>query len=122
MQVVDDKAIILRTKRPHLVTEAIERCKVLSEEDGMYKVAVKWDLKGAQALAKLKVEGTPSPITRDYEWTGKHEPFAHQRETSAFLTLHKKAFCFNEQGTGKTASVIWAVDYLMNLGHLNVCL
>ena len=35
MQVVDDKAIILRTKRPHLVTEAIERCKVLSEEDGM---------------------------------------------------------------------------------------
>lgn len=118
MQVVDDKAIILRTKRPHLVTEAIERCKVLSEENGMYKVAVKWDLKGAQALAKLKVEGTPSPITRDYEWTGKHEPFAHQRETSAFLTLHKKAFCFNEQGTGKTASVIWAVDYLMNLGHL----
>jgi SNF2 family DNA or RNA helicase len=118
MQVVDDKAIILRTKRPHLVTEAIERCKVLSEEDGMYKVAVKWDLKGAQALAKLKVEGTPSPITRDYEWTGKHEPFAHQRETSAFLTLHKKAFCFNEQGTGKTASVIWAVDYLMNLRHL----
>jgi len=118
MQVIDDKAIILRTKRPHLVTEAIERCKVLSEEDGMYKVAVKWDLKGAQALAKLKVEGTPSPITRDYEWTGKHEPFAHQRETSAFLTLHKKAFCFNEQGTGKTASVIWAVDYLMNLGHL----
>jgi len=118
MQVVDDKAIILRTKRPHLVTEAIERCKVLSEEDGMYKVAVKWDLKGAQALAKLKVEGTPSPITRDYEWTGKYEPFAHQRETSAFLTLHKKAFCFNEQGTGKTASVIWAVDYLMNLGHL----
>jgi len=118
MQVVDDKAIILRTKRPHLVTEAIERCKVLSEEDGMYKVAVKWDLKGAQALAKLKVEGTPSPITRDYEWTGKHEPVAHQRETSAFLTLHKKAFCFNEQGTGKTASVIWAVDYLMNLGHL----
>jgi SNF2 family DNA or RNA helicase len=84
----------------------------------MYKVAVKWDLKGAQALAKLKVEGTPSPITRDYEWTGKHEPFAHQRETSAFLTLHKKAFCFNEQGTGKTASVIWAVDYLMNLRHL----
>ena len=118
MQVVDDKAIILRTKRPHLVTEAIERCKVLSEEDGIYKVAVKWDLKGAQALAKLKVEGTPSPITRDYEWTGKYEPFAHQRETSAFLTLHKKAFCFNEQGTGKTASVIWAVDYLMNLGHL----
>ena len=42
----------------------------------------------------------------------------HQRDTASFLTLHKRAFCFNEQGTGKTASVIWAVDYLMTLGVL----
>ncbi len=40
-------------------------------------------------------------------------PFAHQKETSAFLAAKTKAFCFNEQGTGKTASVIWATDYLM---------
>lgn len=43
-------------------------------------------------------------------------PFAHQKETAAFLSGQRKAFCFNEQGTGKTASVIWATDYLMNLG------
>lgn len=43
-------------------------------------------------------------------------PFAHQKETSAFLSAHPKAFCFNEQGTGKTASVIWATDYLMKMG------
>ena len=30
--------------------------------------------------------------------------------------MHRKAFCFNEQGTGKTGSVIWAADYLMQLG------
>jgi SNF2 family DNA or RNA helicase len=52
-------------------------------------------------------------MTRDYSYTGRYEPFDHQKETASFLTLHKKAFCFNEQGTGKTASVIWAVDYLM---------
>jgi SNF2 family DNA or RNA helicase len=34
------------------------------------------------------------------------------------LTLHRKAFCFNEQGTGKTSSVIWAADYLMNIGQV----
>lgn len=45
-------------------------------------------------------------------------PFNHQKETAAFLVANKKAFCFNEQGTGKTASVIWATDYLMNLGLL----
>lgn len=43
-------------------------------------------------------------------------PFAHQKETATFLTRHRKAFCFNEQGTGKTASVIWASDFLINLG------
>jgi SNF2 family DNA or RNA helicase len=40
-------------------------------------------------------------------------PFNHQKETAAFLAAQRKAFCFNEQGTGKTASVIWATDYLM---------
>jgi len=116
MQVVDDKALVIQTKKPHIVTEAIEKSKVLSEQEGMYKVAIKWGLAEAQALTALKVKDTPSPIIRDYKWSGKHTPFDHQRETSAFLTLRKKAFCFNEQGTGKTASVIWAVDYLMNLG------
>ena len=45
-------------------------------------------------------------------------PFLHQKETAAFLTGKPKAFCFNEQGTGKTASVIWATDYLMSMGLL----
>jgi SNF2 family DNA or RNA helicase len=43
-------------------------------------------------------------------------PFDHQKETADFLTQNARAFCFNEQGTGKTASVIWAADYLMSLG------
>jgi SNF2 family DNA or RNA helicase len=43
-------------------------------------------------------------------------PFLHQKETAAFLSGQRKAFCFNEQGTGKTASVIWATDYLMKMG------
>ena len=55
-------------------------------------------------------------ILIDYTWPGKYKPFTHQKQTAEFLTLHRKAFCFNEQGTGKTASVIWACDYLMNLG------
>ena len=34
----------------------------------------------------------------------------------SFLTLHQRAFCFNEQGTGKTGAAIWAADYLLNIG------
>ena len=53
-----------------------------------------------------------------YSWPRPHgfTPFAHQIQTADFLTKHRKAFCFNEQGTGKTASVIWATDYLMTRG------
>jgi len=57
-------------------------------------------------------------ILTDYKWTGKFKPFAHQKETSDFLSRRRKAFCFNEQGTGKTASVIWSADYLMKLGKI----
>jgi SNF2 family DNA or RNA helicase len=55
-------------------------------------------------------------IETDYDWPGQYKPFNHQKITAAFLTERPRAFCFNEQGTGKTASVIWAADYLMNLG------
>jgi len=54
----------------------------------------------------------------DYDWPRPpgFTPFNHQKETAEFLIANPKGFCFNEQGTGKTASVIWAVDYLMKLG------
>jgi SNF2 family DNA or RNA helicase len=57
-------------------------------------------------------------LLEDYEWPRPYGfvPFAHQKETAKFLVSNRKSFCFNEQGTGKTASVIWAVDYLMNKG------
>jgi len=52
----------------------------------------------------------------DYPRPLGFNPFEHQKQTAEFLIGNRKAFCFNEQGTGKTASVIWSVDYLMNLG------
>lgn len=116
MQIVDDKVLIVRTKRPKLITEHVEKSAVVGQEEEVYEVAVNWGLEEAQMLANLKIKNVPSTINRDYKWTGKLTPFAHQKDTASFLTLHNKAFCFNEQGTGKTASVIWAADYLMNIG------
>ena len=117
MQIVDNKILVVRTRRPHLVTDKIKKSKVVKElGDGLHDVAVFWGLDEAQELAKLRIKNVPSTITRDYDWPGLFKPFAHQRDTASFLTLRKRAFCFNEQGTGKTAAVIWAADYLMKLG------
>jgi SNF2 family DNA or RNA helicase len=60
----------------------------------------------------------PSPIVRDYDWPGIYKPFDHQRITSEFLSINHRAFCFNEAGTGKTSSVLWATDYLMKQGKV----
>ena len=116
MEIINDKALLIRTRRPELVTERIKNSKVISQEGDIFNIAIKWGFQESQELARLRVQNVPSPIKRDYEWTGKFQPYNHQRDTSSFLTLNKKAFCFNEQGTGKTASVIWSADYLMKLG------
>lgn len=56
----------------------------------------------------------------EYQWPAPlgMKPFEHQKITSEFLIGNRKAFCFNEQGTGKTAAVIWATDYLMSIGAI----
>ncbi|NDG30748.1 DEAD/DEAH box helicase [bacterium] len=114
MEVINNKALLVRTKYPDRITAAIEKSKVVGHENGVYEVAVKWGLNEAQLLNQF-IKGVPSPISKKYDWPGQFNPFSHQKTTSEFLTLNRRAFCFNEQGTGKTASVIWAADYLMKL-------
>ena len=112
MQIIDNKALLLKLREPGRVTEVIPKAKVLPSGE----VLVKWGLEEAQVLKNLRIKNVPSPIMAHYNWPGLHKPFAHQKETASFLTLNRRAFCFNEQGTGKTGSVIWAADYLMQLG------
>lgn len=109
MEIIDNKALLLRLRNPQRVTTVIPKSKELPGN----QVVVKWGLDEAQVLRNLKIKGIPSPILGQYRWPGQYKPFDHQKDTASFLTLHKRAFCFNEQGTGKTGSVIWAADYLM---------
>lgn len=50
----------------------------------------------------------------DYDWPCKFKsgPFRHQVQTTEFLVQHHRAFCLSDMGSGKTASVLWAFDYL----------
>lgn len=111
MEIVDNKAVLLQLRHPAKVTTVIPKSKELPDN----KVLVRWGIDEAHVLKNLNIK-IPSPIEGKYTWTGKYAPFAHQKTTSSFLTMHKRAFCFNEQGTGKTASAIWASDYLMDAG------
>jgi SNF2 family DNA or RNA helicase len=120
MQIVQDSAVVFDcpTSIAGTITRYIEKSETVAQDGDIAKVAVYWGIEEMQRLARiapltLKI---PSPIERDYDWPGMFKPFEHQRDTARFLTLHKRAFCFNEAGTGKTSAAIWAADYLMHQG------
>ena len=113
MKIIRDKAILLKVRNPKQITTVIPKSKELS----MNEAVVNWGLDEAHTLSGLNIN-VPSPITKRYSWPGQHKPFDHQKSTASFLTMNKKSFCFNEQGTGKTASAIWAADYLMTQGKI----
>jgi SNF2 family DNA or RNA helicase len=116
MQIYKDKALLLKLRNPNQVLQTIPNSKQVGDSSS---VLVKWGITEVQTLKKMGISA-PSPITQKYKWpTGRIKPFDHQIVTSAFLTIYKRAFCFNEQGTGKTASAIWASDYLLSVGKVN---
>ena len=49
----------------------------------------------------------------DYEFRGPFRPMPNQVERFHFLLSHQYAFDLSETRTGKTATAIWAADYLM---------
>ena len=121
MQIVDNKALVLRTRNPEKYN-IIPKSKVVNEVNGVYEVAVKWGLDEVRVLRNLGVKNVPSPITARYDWPGRFKPMAHQIDTAAFLTLNRRAFVFSEPGTGKTLSALWAADYLMSTKQVRRCL
>lgn len=60
----------------------------------------------------------PSPMAFYYDWPGKYIPFHAQRITSAFASIHRRAYILNDLGTGKTCSALWAADWLMKVGAI----
>jgi SNF2 family DNA or RNA helicase len=118
VEIVEDTVVKFRHPSDKLdqITDYIEKSEVLNDNGKTAEVAVYWGIDEMQHLVKVCGEKVPSPIVRDYKWPGMYTPFKHQETTAAFLSLQNRAFCFNEAGTGKTSSVIWAADYLMSQG------
>lgn len=114
VEILNNKAVLLRLRNPNKVTTTVAKSKELPDN----QVVVNWGVDEAHTLRKLNIN-VPSPIHGRYDWPGQYKPYDHQRTTAAFLTMNKRAFCFNEQGTGKTASAIWASDFLMKQGKVN---
>ena len=123
MELLNNKILKLKLTdvSTQLITDRIEKSEVISRtEDGVNEVVVYWGIDEVTQLNDLLnlTKTLPSPIAKEYKWPGLYKPFDHQRITSEFLSVNRRSFCFNEAGTGKTSSALWAADYLMNKGKV----
>jgi SNF2 family DNA or RNA helicase len=124
LSIIDDA--VLKFALPASLRERIDNSIERSQQDG-YNQLLYWSLQEVvSATAIIDSERPndilpelPSPIVRDYDWPGLYKPFDHQKTTASFLSVRRRAFCFNEAGTGKTSAAIWAADYLMKEGIIS---
>jgi SNF2 family DNA or RNA helicase len=114
MNVVEDTVVhmVIPSSDLGFLVGHIDRVEVLKNDGTDAEVVVYWGIEEMQRLVRLYGEA-PNPMLKEYDWPGLYAPFVHQRITASYLALRDRAFCFNEAGTGKTSSVIWAADYLM---------
>jgi SNF2 family DNA or RNA helicase len=122
MQIIDNTAVQLTVPEhivPH-ITSNIEKSEVVKRNGNLAEMLIYWGVDEMTRLNQLVSfrSNLPSPMTKDYQWPGIFKPFDHQKTTSEFLSINFRAFCFNEAGTGKTSSAIWAADYLMSIGKV----
>lgn len=113
MQIIDNKALLLITRKADQIKALIPRSEILARNGDQAKVLVKWAEDEYRVLRNLRIKNLPPPILGRYRWPGVYTPFAHQRETAAFMTAHPRCLILSEAGVGKSASAAWAADYLM---------
>lgn len=118
MQVIPElKAILLRLRQPELVRKVLPHWSRDINHEG-HNIAVKLDLEVVKVLRNMGIK-VPSPIHYQYDWPRPAwftTVFEHQKVTADFLTVTRRGFVLNEMGTAKTASALWAADYLMTKG------
>ena len=118
-EIIQNKALVVKGE-PEKISEVLRifQDQAFRVENG---VAVRWTLDNARVLRNMGFHSTatPSPILRNYAWPGTFSPMEHQRTTAEFLTMHRRCYLFNEQGTGKTASAIWASHWLLQNRKIN---
>jgi SNF2 family DNA or RNA helicase len=119
MEILDNKALLLRVRRPDRFTSVIKDSAYIGQvEEGIHELMVKWSFDAVDALTRLGIKNVPSTILKDYAWSGRFTPMDHQKDTASFIVSNHRCFVFNEQGVGKTASAAWAIDYLMHIGKV----
>lgn len=118
MQIVENKALLITTKKADLITSLIPKSKILERNGLRAKVLVHWGEEECKVLRNLKIKDVPHVMLKDYKWPGFFKPMSHQKAMASFMATHKRCYNLSTMGVGKTASVAWAADYLLSIGAI----
>lgn len=106
----EKRAVALKLKNPSKITTIIPEARVMPWR-GVPITLVPHRLDETLILKNLGYD-VPSPVQYHYDWSGEYTPFDVQRVTVDLMTVYPRAFCLNDMGSGKSASALWAVDFL----------
>lgn len=109
--------LLIKTQLAETISKAVEGCYLTDCLGDGTRLCVPWDLETTQAVAQWRIP-TLSPMLRDYDFIGRFEPYLHQLKICSFLSANKRAFCLADMGTGKSASVVWTLDYLFKTNRI----
>jgi len=90
MELIDGRAIKLKTRLADKITKAIPKSKVIGvdPETDISDVMVYWGRDELKKLAELGFKKLPPPPLRTYDWPGVYRPMAHQLTTAEFLAFN----------------------------------
>lgn len=95
------------------VLAALPEAELIGATDDGPIVRVPHTQRVCEVLASLSVPCLP-PIVTDYGWRAElFIPFPHQFRIAGAMSINKRFYCLADPATGKTASSIWALDYLL---------
>lgn len=111
-----DKYIIVEIKNTNQDFSSLEKHKVITTADGKHYLVVLRTIDYAIELKRLGLTNTN--ITKNFKFGGPYTPLKHQHTTVEAFFCHKKVYCLNDMGTGKTACCIWAAEFLRAAGKI----
>lgn len=108
---IENERVFLKARQPEIVLKNLPQLAEPIRYRG-HNMVVDLNYDTARVLRNMGFR-VPMPIRWKYDWPGRFTPLEHQIATAEFVTQYRKCFVFNEMGTMKTASVLWAADYMM---------
>jgi SNF2 family DNA or RNA helicase len=110
----------MKVDDPFYIRGLLSKSKIIADRED-YNIAVKLTPEATRVLRNIGLDA-PSPIEAFYSWPGKFRPLNHQIEMAEFHTMHKRSFNLSEMGAMKTASALWAADWMMLQRIVHKCL